>query len=101
MHSKSLPALADVAQRVREVRRGKKLSQAELGKRAGLSRMPIYRLEAGQDISLRSLLAILPPLGLALRLDDAPAGTLLASDLAQAFAHLQEPGDEDLGSTGP
>ena len=72
-------------------RRRKKLSQAALGEHAGLSRMPVYRLEAGKDVSLASLLAMLAPLGLTLRLDPREPGPLRAADLAQAFAHLQEP----------
>lgn len=101
MNSNSPLALADIAQRVRQARRDRKLSQAELGKRAGLSRMPVYRLEAGQDVSLRSLLAMLPPLGLALRLDAAPTGPLRASDLAQTFAHLHASEDDDPDNGNP
>lgn len=38
---------------------------------------------------------ILPPLGLALRLDAVPTGPLRASDLAQTFAHLHTAEDDD------
>jgi transcriptional regulator with XRE-family HTH domain len=84
-----IDSLAGIGDAVRAARRARKLSQAALGERAGLSRMPVYRLEAGHDISLTSFLAMLPPLGLALRLDARTSGPLRAADLAQAFAHLQ------------
>lgn len=91
--SPSISSLAEVGAAVRAARRRKKLSQAALGEHAGLSRMPVYRVEAGKDVSLASLLAMLAPLGLALRLDPREAGPLRAADLAQAFAHLQEEPD--------
>ena len=90
----SLDSLGALGAAVRTARRRRKLSQSELGARAGLSRMPVYRIEAGRDVSLASLLAMLAPLGLALRLDDRPAGPLRVADLANAFAHLQAEDDE-------
>jgi len=87
----SISSLSEVGAVIRSARRRKKLSQAALGERAGLSRMPVYRLEAGKDVSLASLLAMLAPLGLALSLDPREPGSLRAADLAKAFAHLQEP----------
>ncbi len=63
----SISSLSEVGTVIRSARRRKKLSQAALGERAGLSRMPVYRLEAGKDVSLASLLAMLAPPGLALR----------------------------------
>ena len=86
-----LSSLSEVGAVIRDARRRKKLSQAALGEHAGLSRMPVYRLEAGKDVSLASLLAMLAPLGLTLRLDPREPGPLRAADLARAFAHLQEP----------
>ena len=86
-----ISSLSEVGATVRSARRRKKLSQTALGERAGLSRMPVYRLEAGKDISLASLLALLAPLGLALRRDPRAPGPRRAADLATAFAHLQEP----------
>lgn len=86
-----ISSLSEVGAAIRGARRRKKLSQAALGEHAGLSRMPVYRLEAGKDVSLASLLAMLPPLGLSLTLDPREPGPLRAADLAKAFAHLQEP----------
>ncbi|MDM0027667.1 helix-turn-helix domain-containing protein [Variovorax saccharolyticus] len=86
-----ISSLSELGATIRSARRRKKLSQAALGERAGLSRMPVYRLEAGKDISLASLLAMLAPLGLTLSLDPRESGPLRAADLARAFAHLQEP----------
>lgn len=91
----SLASLADVGTAVRTARHKKKLSQTALGQLAGLSRMPVYRLEAGHDVSLASFLAMLPPLGLSLALDLRATGPLRATDLAQAFAHLQAHDEEE------
>lgn len=55
---------------------------------AGLSRMPIYRIEAGQDISLRTLLSILSALRLGLQMPPLPQGVPSAEALQKAFAHL-------------
>ena len=70
------------------LRRRAKLSQAALGQAAGLSRMPVYRLESGQDISLRSFLALLQALQLQLALRPADTEPLRANYLKAAFAHL-------------
>ncbi len=88
-----LVSLQEVGQAVRALRRQAKLSQTTLGQAAGLSRMPVYRLEAGQDISLRSFLALLQALKLQLALRPGPTGPLRAADLKAAFAHLH--GEDD------
>ena len=80
--------MADVGKAIRLARKSQKLSQAELGKLAGLSRMPIYRIEAGQDISLRTLLSILSALRLGLQMPPLPQGLPSAEALQTAFAHL-------------
>ena len=59
------------------------LSKSELADKAGKVREVIYRLEAGQDATVSSLLAVLGALGLALRLE--PAGLPSASDVARRF----------------
>ena len=51
--------------------------------------MPVYRLEAGQDISLRSFLALLQALKRQLALRPGQAEPLRAADLKATFAHLQ------------
>ena len=85
--------LSDIAHSVAALRKKAKLSQTALGELAGLSRMPVYRLEAGQDISLRSFLAILQALKLQLAIHPAANGPLRAADLKAAFEHLHA--DED------
>ena len=80
--------LMDVGSAIRVARKSQKLSQTELGQLAGLSRMPIYRIEAGQDISLRTLLSILSALRLGLLMPSLPQGIPSAQALQSAFAHL-------------
>ena len=88
-----LLGLQDVGKAVGLLRKQAKLSQTALGQAAGLSRMPVYRLEAGQDISLRSFLALLQALKLQLSLCPGPTGPLRATDLKAAFAHLHAEDD--------
>ena len=77
-------AVADVCKTIRVARKSQKLTQTELGLRAGLSRMPIYRIEAGQDISLRTLLTLLSALRLDLQMPPLPTCTpRTQSDLAR------------------
>ena len=76
------------------LRRRAKLSQTALGQAAGLSRMPVYRLEAGQDISLRSFLALLQALQLQLAIRPADTEPLRPGDLKAAFAHLHADDDD-------
>ena len=85
--------LPDIAHSVAALRRQAKLSQTALGELAGLSRMPVYRLEAGRDISLRSFLAILQALKLQLSVHPATNKPLRAADLKAAFAHLHTEDD--------
>jgi len=59
------------------------LSKAELAQRAGKVREVIYRLEAGEDSTVSSLLAVLGALGLALRLE--PVGLPTAQEVARRF----------------
>lgn len=80
--------LGSVGDTIRLERKSQNLSQTALGQKAGLSRMPIYRLEAGQDISLRTLLSILAALRLDLQLPPLPQGIPSTQALHNAFAHL-------------
>lgn len=89
-----LLSLQDVGRAMGMLRRRARLSQTALGQAAGLSRMPVYRLEAGQDISLRSFLALLQALKLQLALRPAPNEPLRAADLKAVFAHLHA--DDDM-----
>ena len=80
--------LANVGNTIRAARKSQKLSQTKLGKMAGLSRMPVYRLEAGQDVSLNTLLSILSALRLGLHLSPLPEGVPSVEALHNAFSHL-------------
>ena len=80
--------LAEVGKAIRVARKSQKLSQTALGQMAGLSRMPVYRIEVGQDISLRTLLSILSALHLDLKMQPMRQGVPSAQDLQSAFAHL-------------
>ena len=56
---------------VRQAREAAGWSQAELADRAGVSRPTIVRFGAGQDISVRTLSAVVRALGLELRVQSA------------------------------
>lgn len=84
----------------RELRRRREaahLSKSALAQRAGKVREVIYRLEAGEDVAVSSLLAVLAALGLALRIDEAGLPTM--EEVAARFAADEDDGD-DAGSTG-
>lgn len=68
---------------LREQRRTLGLSKSALAERAGKVREVVYRLEAGQDATVSSLLAVVGALGLALRLERA--GMPSASEVAARF----------------
>lgn len=61
--------LFSIGKEIRKVRRGRKLSQAELARRVGMSRTTIGQIENGtvQEIGVRKLVRILEFLGLELR----------------------------------
>lgn len=80
----------ELGQAIQARRRALKLSKVELARRAGKVREVIDRLEAGQDSTVSSLLAVLGALGLALRLE--PAGLPTADDVARRF---QDDDDDD------
>jgi len=73
----------ELGQDIQARRRALKLSKVELAKRAGKVREVIDRLEAGQDSTVSSLLAVLGALGLVLRLE--PAGLPTADEVARRF----------------
>ena len=73
---------------IRSAREAAGLSKKELAARAGKVREVIYRLEAGDDVTVSSLLAVLDALGLALRVDKA--GMPTREQVAARFAE-----DED------
>lgn len=75
-----------------ERRKALGLGKSELAQRAGKVREVVYRLEAGEDTTVSSLLAVLGALGLALRLE--PVGLPSAQEVARRF---QMDADEDDG----
>ena len=64
----------EIGEKIREARRSRKISQAELAKALGMSRTTIGQIENGsvQEIGVRKLIRILEFLGLELRV--RPAG---------------------------
>lgn len=59
------------------------LSKSELASKAGKVREVVYRLEAGEDTTVSSLLAVMAALGLSLRLENA--GLPSAAEVARRF----------------
>jgi transcriptional regulator with XRE-family HTH domain len=66
--------LFEIGEEIREARKSRKISQAELAKALGMSRTTIGQIENGsvQEIGVRKLIRILEFLGLELRV--RPAG---------------------------
>jgi transcriptional regulator with XRE-family HTH domain len=66
--------LFEIGKQIRQARKGRKTSQAELGRVLGMSRTTIGQIEDGtvQDIGVRKLIRLLDFLGLELRV--RPAG---------------------------
>lgn len=66
--------LFDIGKQIRNVRKSRKISQAELAKALGMSRTTIGQIENGavREIGVRKLIRVLEFLGLELRI--RPAG---------------------------
>lgn len=76
--------LADeLGRQLREQREALGMRKSELAEKAGKVREVIYRLEAGEDSTVSSLLAVLGALGLAIKLERA--GLPSASEVAARF----------------
>lgn len=73
----------DLARRLRARREELGLSKSGLAEKAGKVREVVYRLEAGQDSSVSSLLAVVGALGLALQLESV--GLPSAQEVAARF----------------
>lgn len=73
----------ELGAQLRQQREALGLSKSQLADKAGKVREVIYRLEAGQDTTVSSLLAVLGALGMALRLERT--GLPSASDVARRF----------------
>lgn len=85
----------DLGRLLLERRKALRLSKSELAQRAGKVREVVYRLEAGEDSTVSSLLAVLGALGLALRLE--PVGLPTADEVARRF-HMDELDEGDDGA---
>jgi HTH-type transcriptional regulator / antitoxin HipB len=87
-----IKSIRNLAAAVRGRRRDLRLTQAELAKRAGVSRKWVYEFEAGKPTAeLQLILRVLDVLGLTLELgdqDDACSTRTLA-DLSVAIAPVQ------------
>lgn len=81
----------ELGTQLRQQREALGLSKSQLADKAGKVREVIYRLEAGEDTTVSSLLAVLGALGLALRLERA--GLPSASDVARRFQQDNEDDD--------
>lgn len=75
--------LSDLARGLRSHRETMGISKTGLAEKAGKVREVIYRLEAGDDTTVSSLLAVLGALGLAMRLERV--GLPSAEDVARRF----------------
>lgn len=73
----------ELGHQLREQREALRMSKSELAEKAGKVREVIYRLEAGEDTTVSSLLAVLGALGLSLRLERS--GLPSASEVAARF----------------
>ena len=83
----------ELGRQLLERRKALGLSKSELAQRAGKVREVVYRLEAGEDSTVSSLLAVLGALGLVMRLE--PAGLPSAQEVARRFEMDDEPDDGD------
>ena len=73
----------ELGNQLRERREALGMSKSQLAGKAGKVREVVYRLEAGQDTTVSSLMAVLGALGLAMRLERA--GLPSATEVALRF----------------
>ncbi len=73
----------ELGRQLRARREALGLSKSALAEKAGKVREVVYRLEAGEDTTVSSLLAVIGALGLVLRLERA--GLPSASEVAARF----------------
>lgn len=78
----------ELGQELKRRREAARLTKSALAQRAGKVREVVYRLEAGEDVTVSSLLAVLAALGLALRIDEAGLPTM--EEVAARFADDDE-----------
>jgi len=73
----------ELGHRLREQREALGLSKSALAQKSGKVREVVYRLEAGEDTTVSSLMAVLGALGLAMRLESV--GLPSANEVARRF----------------
>lgn len=73
----------DLGYALQQRRKALGMSKSELAEKAGKVREVVYRLEAGQDTTVSSLMAVLSALGMAMRLE--PVGLPTAAEVARRF----------------
>lgn len=73
----------ELGEQLRLRREALRMSKAELAERAGKVREVVYRLEAGEDTTVSSLMAVMGALGLVMRLERA--GLPSAQEVARRF----------------
>jgi len=73
----------DLGRALREHRKALGLSKSGLAQKAGKVREVVYRLEAGEDTTVSSLMSVLGALGLALRLERV--GLPTAEEVSRRF----------------
>lgn len=73
----------ELGEQLRQQREALGMSKSELAAKAGKVREVVYRLEAGDDTTVSSLMAVLGALGLALRIERV--GLPSAQDVARRF----------------
>ena len=73
----------ELGQQLQAHRKALGLSKSALAERAGKVREVIYRLEAGEDTTVSSLMAVMGALGLVMRMERA--GLPTASEVAARF----------------
>jgi HTH-type transcriptional regulator / antitoxin HipB len=73
----------ELGEQLRQQREQLGMSKTELAQRAGKVREVVYRLEAGEDTTVSSLMAVLAALGLGMRLERI--GLPTAEEVAARF----------------
>jgi HTH-type transcriptional regulator / antitoxin HipB len=81
--SYTLRTPADVGPAVVQLRQAAQVSMTDLARRTGKSRDTLYRLEAGEDVSVSTLMAVLQALGHGLTFTRAGLPTL--EEMRQRF----------------
>ncbi|MEP3667791.1 MAG: helix-turn-helix transcriptional regulator [Roseibium sp.] len=77
--------LFDIGERVREERKARKMTQSDLAEAAGVSRVRVNQLEAGNVFDMRfgSVSAVLEALDLSFRIGSANSGRPTLDDIQQ------------------